>query len=219
MINEFLEIIGTEDYYDTGFLNFVSIKIDENNGNLEIIIMIQFSILSVPGVEMTQYWQIDCSQVQKCIISPNTQIYAHEIMLSDKHCLLWNYIQSEKSLLVGTVEALSSVEIETLAGCLFLKHQSLVDRWIPFEVSIEVLGRGNDILATGPEEVINAYQQVLEKAGVQCSSYISANPRWYDREKGWIEEPQNLKALIIGESYVVASEINAVKISEDAFSF
>lgn len=217
MINEFLEIIGTEDYYDTGFLNFVSTKIDEDNGNLEIIIRIQFAILSEPGAEMTQYWQIDCSQVQKCIISPNTKIYAHEIMLSDKHCLLWDYMQSKKSLLVGTVEALSP-EIETLVGHLFLKHQSLVDRWIPFEVSIKVLGRGNDILATGPEEVINAYQQVLEKAGIQCSSYISANPRWYDREKGWTENPQNLIALIIGESYVVASEINATKISEGAFS-
>jgi hypothetical protein len=217
MINEFLEIINTEDYYDTGFLNFVSIKIDENNGNIEIIIMIQFAILSEPGVEMTQYWQIDCSQVQKCIFSPNTKIYAHKIMLSNKHCLLWDYIQSKKSLLVGTVESLS-LEIEALAGHLFLRHQSLVDQWIPFEISFEVLRRGNDLLARGPEEVINAYQQVLEKAGIPCSSYISANPRWYDREKGWIEEPQNLKALIIGESYVVASEINATKISEGAFS-
>jgi hypothetical protein len=195
MINEFLETIDTEDYYSTGFLNFISIKIGDNNGNLEIIIRIQFAILSEPGVEMTQYWQIDCSQVQKCIISPNTQIYAHKIMLLDKHCLLWDYMQSEKSLSIGT---------------------ALVDQWIPFKISLKVLMRGNDLLAKGPAEVINAYQQVLEKAGIQCSSYISANPRWYDHEKGWIEEPQDFQALIIGDSYVVASKINAKKLSECA---
>jgi hypothetical protein len=215
MIDEFLETIHTEDYYSTGFLNFISINIGENNGNIKIVIRIQFAILSEPGVEMTQYWQIDCSHVQKCIISPNTQIYAYKIMLSDKHCLLWDYMQFEKALLIGTVET-SSLEIENLIGCLFLKHQALVDQWIPFNVSVEALMMGNDVLARGPEEVINAYQQVLEKARIPCSSYISDNPRWYDHEKGWIEEPQNFKALIIGDSYVVASEINAKKLSECA---
>jgi hypothetical protein len=136
-------------------------------------------------------------------------------MLSDKHCLLWDYTQFEKALLICTVET-SSLEIENLIGCLLLKHQALVDQWMPFNISIEALVRSNDLLARGPEEVINAYQQVLENAGIQCSSYISANPRWYDHEKGWIEEPRNFQALIIGDSYVVASKINAKKLSECA---
>jgi hypothetical protein len=53
MIDEFLETIDTEDYYDTGFLNFISINLGENDGSIEIVIRIQFAIISEPGVEMT----------------------------------------------------------------------------------------------------------------------------------------------------------------------
>lgn len=213
MINEFLETIDTEDYFSTGFLNFCSVKMDGHGSTLEVVIRIQFAILSEPGIEMTQFWQINCLQAQKYVISTDPSIH-DQIKLSDKHCLLWDYSQPQKSLLISTGKE-SSTGMKILVGHLWLKHQALAEQWIPFEISQKVLKNGEGVLAKGSEKVINAYQKVLDEAGIQCSSYVSALPKWFERGgRGWIEEPQSFQALIIGDSYVVASEINAKKLSE-----
>ena len=159
MINEFIETVDTQDYSDNGFFGIISATGFENNQDLEISLFIQFGIICEQGAEITQYWKLYCHQVQKNVISISfTQ--RGEIKLLEEHCLLWDYSEPTKSLLLHDIEGIS-IDAEKIVGEMFVKHQALVQQWIPFTVSARDFKYSNSLLAVDSESIIDAYEPVL----------------------------------------------------------
>jgi hypothetical protein len=211
MIHEFMETIDTQDYCDTGFFEITSAMGFNYNQDLEISLFIQFGLISEPETEIHQCWKFFCHQVQKNNISigfPGVQT----IKLLEDHCLLWDYLEPRKSILLNDLEGLA-IKADEIVGEMFVKHQSLVQQWIPFKISSKDFRYSNSLLAVDSESIINAYEPVLLEHEIPFSSYMSSEPSWFERGQGWIKERKKFQAFILGNSYIVASEIEAEMIS------
>lgn len=200
----FFDTINTQDFDETGFIKILSVQQRKKQGYLSIALMLQMAILSEPGVEMTEYWRLDLEQVQANSISLG---YARQIHLLQEHCLLLCYQQPIKSVVIP--DPLEEAEVNCLLGRWYCIHQERVGTWIPFNISRYELLRGGDVIVQAPETLILDYQTILDEMEIDYSAYVSDLPKWYDSNRGWVEEKKDFQILTFDSSYVIAADISA----------
>lgn len=134
--------------------------------------------------------------------------FPHEIdsiRLVQRHPLLWSHQQDELELYFqGAV-----MDPYDTIGKLFARHEALAYGWIPFGAFFngavplpKLLASEHGMLARGPQAPITAYQDVLERAGTQCSVLKQGRGVDLDPEAG-------PKLLVLGRSYIIGGTFSA----------
>jgi hypothetical protein len=137
--------------------------------------------------------------------------YCYDLELSDDHVLLWPHAAPTSAIsFYGKAENPSAV-----AGALYERHRELVDKWIPLHRFLnpgvqltDLLSGGYGMLAEGPEQLILAYEEVMQQHGFS-TSHREPTARVYWEDHAWHEQTAALSVLILDESYIVAEEFVA----------
>lgn len=208
MLTDLLEVQDTWQFEEEGWLSIVSVVKQETE--LELVLRVSTGIEDEP----LQLWKLNCHQQQTHKISLGN-IDGHTNLVKD-HVLLWSYNQPVASLTFRHIG--ETIDAFTAIGRLYEKHIQLVQHWIPFwhyfnpHLSLpQLIAGGHGKLAEAPEPLIISYQQAMQESGFQCS-YLTRNPKQWDTKRGWIEESRDLLALILGESYVIATKVTAKRL-------
>jgi hypothetical protein len=114
-------------------------------------------------------------------------------------------------------------DARVMIGRLWLRHQRETQGWIRFDrflnresVLPALLEGGYGLLAKGPERLLRAYAEELDSADVPWSIAALHRPRQWRTLPGqaglgageWVDDTRPLKAITMGESYVVAANIS-----------
>lgn len=125
----------------------------------------------------------------------------------EDHPLLWAYTEPLAELsFYGRPESTA-----TLLGELWQSHLSMTGQSIPFRCRAEVLLGGFGVLANGPACLLRAYEAVLGRHRMKPSLLVQHAPRRWDGG-AWVPEEQGLSVLLLDDSYVVASSVEATPI-------
>jgi len=202
MIDDFLKIIESVDFEDFGSLRLVKIECAEENLDL---------VLEVSDDEnsgLHPNWKITCSSVRENNLSLG---YCYDLDVYKDHVLLWEYVKPKTSTsFYGSVKDSLSV-----VGALYERHVELAGDWIPFQKFInsgiplsELIAGSFGMLADGPAPLILAYEEVLQRYGIS-TSHIEPKPPMSWRDGKWVLDDTNLSVLILGNSYVIATDFDA----------
>ena len=217
MIQELLDSIDTLDFEEQGAICLLraqwshrshrSHRSQKNRDNLELTVEV-FS----GGDEASQKWIFLCQSVRKHQIVLNS---FYDIELSHEHILLWPHTLPRSSLWFHG----RSQNVPALVGDLYQAHHQMVADWFDFprffnassysRSLFELLKGGYGKLAEGPEPIIAAYQNVLQKHDIESS--VTLKPAWHYHGKAE-NEPDELVVLLLGDSRVIASSVTAQRI-------
>jgi hypothetical protein len=159
----------------------------------------------------TTFWRVQCVEMRESRFEDPTARLIDSIELASDHPVLWPHLRRQVELyFCGRAGNRDLV----IAG-LLRAHLKQAGLWFPFGkffkdgTNLEQrLAYGHGLLAEGPETLMDAYRGVLKEHQLRPSSPPPrAAKHWNGR--AWVENPPNLKALILGRSYVVASSFGA----------
>lgn len=196
MLTDFLELTGTLEYEEHGWSTITSA--DWNVSDLILLVRVR-----VPGSPDRLFW-VSCSQPRSYqVIAMTTD---QSVLLTSEHAVLWPHNQKQGELYFnGTASDATS-----LLGALIESQREVVGDWFPIDRFLNLPGRSADILrsghgllATGPVMLLDRYASVLDNYGIRHSSPSPREPVWWNGGK-WQPESDQLYALIIGSSFVVA---------------
>jgi hypothetical protein len=151
-----------------------------------------------------QGWRVVCADYRA---SRLTVEWVQTAELVAEHPLLLAYTQPYVQLaFVGRAN-----DARLVVADLWEAHRSVTDLWHPFEAFFnmglplaELLASSSGILAEGPRPLLERYASVLHAHGMTPSLFGERSPkRWLDG--AWQAEPSDLRALILGDSYVVGA--------------
>ncbi len=129
------------------------------------------------------------------------------VWLTTDHVVLWPHNQQQGELYFnGTPSDASS-----LFGALVEAQRDAVGDWFPTDRFLNLLGRSTDILrsghgllARGPVSLMDTFASVLDNYGIKHSRLAPRDPVWWNGTQ-WTPETEQLHALIVGDSFVVAT--------------
>ena len=133
--------------------------------------------------------------------------------LADDHVLLWPFVRPRAELYFYFDGA--DADPAALLGGLAAAHHAAVGDWFPLDRFLHfhgdrlaVLRHGYGMLAAGPDTLLAAFAAVLDAHGVRHSSPPPRPPRrWTDG--GWRDETEPLRALLLGDGWVIAPAFEA----------
>jgi hypothetical protein len=157
-------------------------------------------------VSGSQYWNIECSGVREHSLELGA-VYEGVFTLQD-HVLLWPHR-------LNTAELYFNSRPENVSGVisdLYVAHQARCTDWFPLTRFVNVLmgdltkllELGYGLLAKGPVSLIDTYREVLRRHKVSHSVLPCGPAKWWNGRE-WVEDSR-VSLLLIGRSYVVASE-------------
>lgn len=203
MLSDLLAIMGTLEYEHWGYIQLIcAIEQDKD---------IELSIKLSTGVECTppQFWKIYCQSVQEHQLIFGRIPYPFRIY--NEHVLLWSHEDCQISLsFYGKVK-----DIFGVVGRLYVRHMELVGQYIPFQRYfnydlVELLASGHGVLAEGPERLVKAYQEVMDEFSFK-TSVIPGRQSYYISGKDIVPQGKEQSVLIMGKSYIIATNINISK--------
>lgn len=203
MLSDLLAIMGTLEYEHHGYIRLLS-AIEQDKD-------IELSIKLSTGLECTppQFWKIYCQLVQEHQLIFGEIHYPFGIY--NEHILLWSHEDCQISLsFYGKVK-----DIFGVVGRLYVRHMELVGQYIPFQRYfnydlVKLLVSGHGVLAEGPERLVKAYQQVMDEFGFK-TSIIPTRKSYYIGGKSVVPQGKGQSVLIMGKSYIIATNINISK--------
>lgn len=165
-------------------------------------VRVEFSINT--GVDgQSQLWEIQINGVRSNLIKSE---YADRIELFEEHPLLWPFNQLQTSLYFSR----STARPYELFESLYRVHMQVTKKWFSFDkyintnVSIIELCKSTaGLFASGPIMLLAAYKKEFETHAMSPTIVGGYDPKNRVNNQ-WIEEKDQLKVLIIGDSYVVA---------------
>lgn len=102
------------------------------------------------------------------------------------------------------------MDASSLLGALVEAQRDAVGNWFPLDRFLNLPGRSTDILrgghgllAEGPVSLLDTFGRVLDNHNINHSSLAPRDPVWWNGDQ-WITETDQLHALIVGDSFVVA---------------
>jgi hypothetical protein len=196
VLTQLFEFTGTIEYEEDGWLTITSADWDGST----LILTVR---VHVPGT-LDKQCRIACQQPRshRIIALENDCL----VSLAADHVVLYPHNQKQSELYFNgrPTDALS------LFGALIESHQVAVGNWFSVDHFLNLSGRSTDILrgghgllAKGPVPMLNTYANVLDRYGIKHSSVGSRDPEWWNGHQ-WTAETEQLYALIIGKSFVVA---------------
>jgi len=203
MLEDLLAIAHLIDRGEDGFFSLTHTEwsADEITLSLDVV-----TDLLYPDIH--PHWQVICSSVREHSLSLGP---AYKLQSTDDHVLLWGHTKRKLSLYFsGTCE-----NPEAVIGALYSRHWELSKGWIPFQRFInpnmelaKLISGGSGMLAEGPEVLMLAYEEVLQRFGFSESHVDAGEPAYWDGET-WLEEREKLSVLVIDRSYIVAGKFVA----------
>jgi hypothetical protein len=193
---------------DLDFEEFGSIGLLSAEWALEDVIL---SVVVEKQDQPAKGWRIRCHSVRDCKIK-STQGQTDLRVLTD-HPVMMPHVSKVLELYINGAPASADATI----GQLVEAHREVVGDWFDYNRFFnlgpnrslrDMLVGGIGKLAEGPQGLIHAYARVLESNGVRTSSPPGRAPMWWNGTH-WVEERQDLFALIFGDSYFVAANITA----------
>ena len=192
MIDALLKTISSVDYEDYGSL--LVTRTERRNGDLQLLL----DVTADEEPDLPRNIQITCRAVRESNLSPG---YYQDFQVSEDHVLLWHYTKPHfLTSFYGSVEAPLSV-----VGALCERHLDLAEDWIPLKKYMnpgvrlaELIGGAFGMLAEGPEPLVLAYEEVMQRYGVSTTSHQSH--RAIDTK---------LMVMILDKSYVIAEAFEA----------
>ena len=202
MLEDFLAITSSIDFEDHGSLLLTHAAWSEDAVTLSL------EVSSDEVLDVHPYWQVLCSGVREDCLSLGCY---YDVELSGDHVLLWPHAARTSAVsFYGKAEDPSAV-----AGSLYERHWELVDKWIPFYRFLntgirltDLISGGFGMLAEGPEQLILAYEEVMQQYGFSTSHRDPTTPVYREGD-AWLEQKAALSVLILDESYIVAEEFVA----------
>ena len=160
------------------------------------------------GQEHADRWKISC---RECLDYRFRLGAISHLVIEHSHPLLWQFNESQRAIYFRG----SCDESVKLIGELFLTHSSLVGNTIPFGSYLNTAGRLSDLLAggyglfaEGPKPLMDAYESVLTRFGLDVSG-PPAHPARYWAGDHWADSLNDWQLFVAGDSYVVAREFLA----------
>lgn len=199
------ESIENEIYESDIYVLLTSYELAGNTITLTFSIFIE---LSQDEEEIIQKWQVTCDGVQEYNLRYSD---FDTVDLLDNHCLLWDYNKQTANLFFRG----ETTNIKGIIADLFIRHQYLTEGLIPFVQYINtykedhafgdlewLLSAKQGLLADGPTELMQIYEEVLNIYGLKTSLLPSD-----------VTPPcSECKILLFGGSYIIARDFNEVKL-------
>jgi hypothetical protein len=203
MLERLLDIINSPDFEEYGgFLRLDSAEWHDDGVELKFTVSCE---------ERTQRWRVSCEGVT---LHRLVREAVEGFELTHNHPLLWPNTRLQRMLFFRGRSGSADRVIEGLAKI----HVRLLSRWFPFGYFFnpnllleKLLQTGHGLLADGPDLVINAYEEVLQAHNLQTSGPPPRIPVLWNGS-AWIECVPELAALVLGESFVVASRFDEFRI-------
>ena len=203
-MNDLLRIIASIDYEDYGSLQLI--EVEQRGGNLSLVV----DVTADEEPSLPRNIRIICHSSRESNISPNRY---YDLRVTEDHVLLWHYARPHILMsFYGKVEDPLSV-----VGALYERHFEMVEGWIPFHeylnsgLPLAELIRGTfGMLADGPDQLVLAYEAVMQRFGFTTSHHESSpadQMRW--NGETWVQDSSPLSIMFLDESYVIAEAFTA----------
>ena len=198
-MDDLLKIITSVDYEDYGSLQLI--EVEQREGNLSLVL----DVTADEEPSLPRNIRIICHSSRESNISPN---HYYDLRVAEDHVLLWHYARPHSLVsFYGKVEDPLSV-----VGALYERHFEMVEGWIPFHkylnsgLPLSELIRGTfGMLADGPDQLVLAYEAVMQRFGLSTSHHESRpadQMRW--NGETWVQDRSPLSIMFLDESYVIA---------------
>ena len=198
----FFDAVRSVDFEDYG-----QFSIDRIEGSGSVSLLCSVSIDEEEGFHNT--WSIRCLGVRRSLLRTGSFI---DISLESEHILLREYREQNCRLgFRGTVS-----DPDHVVGALYEKHIEIAEDWIPVSAYLmdrklgELVRGGFGVFAEGPESFILAYQETLERCGIETVvNGRRPNTEWNGSQ--FLDFP-TLKVLSLDDCYLVAEDFQARKV-------
>lgn len=158
--------------------------------------------------KLVDQWLIKCLDWEDYRIESFVSYEQEEFEVTEEHPYLWDY-HCAFTELYFTGEA---TDVRALIGALYLKHYSLTNNLIPFNHYLNgvtgaenlegLLSSGQGLLSTAPENLANAYQELLVEYGFSTSQ-LSQKETLINKD---------FYLLRLGPSFVIAKEFQVIQV-------
>ena len=204
-MKEILEYIDKTDLGDDFFYRLVSFETNHNDMNLQI------DISDFTENDIWSKWKISAKSVRTySILNP----FGDSIYFENDHIL----IKLQKDDNVNLYFNGKPSDPYLLMGKLFIAHQEVCQRWVPFDkyirCGLSLLEGGHGLLAQGPKILLDKYAEVLLSENIIVRDLKPDPAKWWDGNN-WIEEKSNLFIFIVGESYFIAEQFESKLIDKE----
>ena len=201
-MDDLLKIITSVDYEDYGSLQLT--EVEWRDGDLYFVL----DVTADEEPQLPRNIRITCHSSRESNISPS-QYY--DLSVAQDHVLLWHYTRPHiLASFYGKVDDPLSV-----VGALYEQHFELVEEWIPFHkylnsgLPLSELIRGSfGMLAEGPEQLVLAYEEVMQSFGFSTSHHESRATMHWDGDK-WVQDRSPLSIMFLDKTYVIAEAFTA----------
>ncbi|HYG74712.1 MAG TPA: hypothetical protein VEK08_06895 [Planctomycetota bacterium] len=195
------------DIYEAAFGTLENIRLQHG----ELTLILRIDQLTTDCDENQHTWELRCS-------NPLRYRFVDEnflpIYVRDNHPLIWAEIEPRQELYFhGRPE-----NADAMIGALYQAHQQITQGWIPFNNYLnpcmplkKLLSGTCGLIADGPVRIIDVYEAAFKQHGVKTNR-LKERPakRW--NGNAWVPHSGSLRALLLGESYVLCEKINAERI-------
>lgn len=155
--------------------------------------------------EIPEAWQISCKHVRDHTFRNHR---FHALQLTSDHPVLWPHKQPHAELYLGAAASNPAA----VYGSLVAAYLDLVGPWFPLKrffnyhaSPLQLLAAGRGLLASGPVTIIDRLAAVLREFEVRHNTIP------LHRLQTGIEH--ELQALVFGESYIAARQIEAALVT------
>ncbi len=210
MLDQLLAVLDAYDFEEDGGLELVGFTLQDKQCTLSLKVW-------PGGGGDWQQWEMSCADVRRY------QLLSERLVgfdLTNDHVLLWDYNQPKSQLHLHG----KPVDAVLLAWQLQARHQQVTDDQMPFakylnphmskcDSLVGLLAGGYGLLARGPLPLLKEYEAVLSQHEVG-TYYFSGSWEQRENEAAVSADNQNLSVLIVGTSYIIGSDFQAVRSPE-----
>jgi hypothetical protein len=199
------EILQSMEFEDDGWLRISSLVTSDRSSTLNV------SVHTGQEEEPIQLWQVTGTNTEGYHIDMET---CYDIEIVKDHPILWHYNCPTIQLYFNG----STLSPERAIVQLYERHLQLTGTWIPFhryfnpEMSLrKLLISSHGMLARGPKILLKEYADIIITSGITVST-TAEKKRLYWNGEARVPYPEGLKAVIIGNSYIVAEKFEVQRI-------
>jgi len=196
VLSQFLALTETLEYEDDGWLSITSAEWERSTLTLT-------TSVRLPDAAHHNFRIVCTDPRSHHIVAAGVDDL---VTLTADHVVLWPNTEQQGELYFNGAPN----DPASLLGSLIETHLETVGRWYAVDYFLNLSGHATDVLrgghgllAKGPVPLLKAYAEVLDRHGASHSSPPYRDPVWWS-DSQWIPEREQLFALIVGESYVVA---------------
>jgi len=202
-----------EEYSEDEYSLYVT-KVDYSGSNFIINFTLDVQNINDKGAFM-QMWSIEATKHMKNHISFDS---AQMIKFKDDHPLLWEFTDIQCELYFSG----DCKDTPKLFYDLYHTHEKLFDKHQNFNITFgeqtsnsKRFQYNNGLLAIGSKKLMKLYAECLKKNGLDFTIIAEHYAKHWNGQR-FISEPNNLKILLLGDTFVIAENFSFEKLGENS---